>query len=168
MLQRIAIAFRCGSDQIFCVMLVRDLERVHGSNRADFQGVNSVDHVIDGTRGRGEVKNVIYFSAFKLTIDIELQKFKVPFAPQVLDIGKTAGEQVVHGNHRISFSQQRIAQMRAEKAGASRDQGPWPHDRLLLLSGGSTAAGGTGSGMAEGDRKSTRLNSSHGSISYAV
>src|SRR5699024_12224313 len=39
---------------------------------------------------------------------------------------------------------------------------------LLLRLGGARGAGDDGAGVAHGDRKSTRLNSSHVSISYAV
>src|ERR1035437_10574355 len=46
------------------------------------------------------------------------------------------------------------------------------HDALPICSGGSGATGGNssfyGGTTAYGDRKSTRLNSSHANISYAV
>ena len=77
---------------------MRDVESIHCPQRTDFQSVNSVDHVIHRARGRGEVENVIHFSALELAIDVELQELKLTFAPQVLNVGKTSGEQVVHGD----------------------------------------------------------------------
>src|SRR5580704_13357038 len=96
---------------------------MHGAEGADFEGLNAVLHVIHWTRGAGEVKNVIYFSAVEGLVDIELAKLEAGVVAQVVEVGGASGEQIVGDDDRVAFGQQRITKMRAEEAGSSGDQG---------------------------------------------
>ena len=74
------------------MIFLRDLKRVQRSQRTNFQRFNSVDHIVDRARGRGEVENVIYFATFERAVNVELEKLKIPFAAKVLDVRLPASQ----------------------------------------------------------------------------
>jgi hypothetical protein len=49
-------------------------------------------------------------------------ELEVLLAEQVLDVGQVAGHEVVHGNDMVPFGQEPVAEVRAEEAGAARNQ----------------------------------------------
>src|SRR5947208_628488 len=83
MLQRIAITFRCGSKQIFRVILKRYVKRAECSQRSGFESFDSMNGVVHWTRRAGEVKYVIDFSAIARLVDVNLAKFKPAFVLQM-------------------------------------------------------------------------------------
>jgi hypothetical protein len=96
------------------------------------------------------VKNVIHLSALERTVDIKLEKFEVPLPSLVLDIRYATGEQVVDGNHRVTFRDQSVAKMRAQKAGTTGDQCARSHERVLFFTFGTEVAELLGSGLIAG------------------
>ena len=62
MLQRIAIALGGRSQQKFRMVLLRQLQAIHGAHRADPQGFDRMFEIIDRAGGRGEMKHVIYLA----------------------------------------------------------------------------------------------------------
>src|SRR5262249_18545509 len=117
------------------------------SERADFQCLNAVDHVVHRAGGGGEMENVTDFAAIEVTVDIELEKFKMTLAAQMLNIRQAAGQKIVDGNDRVAVRQQGIAEMRTEEPGASGDQYARSHERVLLLTFGACIEGPVGSGL---------------------
>lgn len=82
-------------------------------------------HVIDGTGGASEVKNVIDLSAVEGKVDIELAELEAGIVAQVIEIGGASGEQIVDDDDRVTFCKECITEMRSEEAGTSSDQGAW-------------------------------------------
>src|SRR5438445_4279277 len=141
MLQRIAITFRCRRKQIFRVILERYIKRVECSQRSGFESFDSMNGVVHRTRRAGEVKYVIDSSAIERLVDVKLAKFKPAFVAQMLEIGLPAGQQVINGDNRVTFTQKRITQMGAEESRSAGDQGTWlAHHRLSFLAGVAAAA----------------------------
>ena len=86
MLEWIAVTLRSRSEQVLGVVLARNIECAHGTEGADLQRVNSMDHVVHGTSRRGKMENVIDIAAVNFAVDIELQEFKLAFAAKMLDV----------------------------------------------------------------------------------
>src|SRR3989440_3504680 len=79
-------------------------------------------HVVDRTRRRGEVEDIVHGTAVVWVCDVQLQKFKPRFILQMSDVGPSAGDQIVHTNYAMAFAQKSVAEMGAQKSGAAGDQ----------------------------------------------
>ena len=60
---------------------------------------------------------------------------EMPMVHEVRDVVPAAGEVVVDAEDVVSFLQQPLAKMRAEKTGTSRDQNPFLQLNLLACGG---------------------------------
>src|SRR6266436_6688552 len=146
MLQGIAVTFRGGRDEVFGAILARDIEGVKGAQRPDFKRGDSVQGIVHGTGGAGEVEHVIHRPAVKALIDINLLKFKARVVAQMIEIGQFSGQQVIDGDDGIAFAEQSVAQVRAQKSGSASYQGARLVHDFLILPGAASApsAGVTG------------------------
>lgn len=54
--------------------------------------------------------------------DIMVVVLEILFFEQVLDIVEAAGEQVVHADDPVAFSEKAVAQVRTDKAGGAGDE----------------------------------------------
>src|SRR5215469_2619673 len=96
------------------------------------------------------MENVVDLAAVERPVDIQLLKFEITFSAQVLDVRRAPGEEIVHGDDRVAFRQQRVAQVRAEEPGATGDQRARSHGKDFFLAVEGTVAGTMGSGLADG------------------
>src|SRR6266478_182562 len=121
-------------------------ERVKGAQRPDFTRGDSVQCIVHGTGGGGEVEHVIHRPAVKALIDINLLKFKARVVAQMIEIGQFSGQQVIDGDDGIAFAEQSVAQVRAQKSGSASYQGARLVHDFLILPGAASApsAGVTG------------------------
>ena len=122
MLQRIAVAFRGGRRQIFRPVFTSHIQSMKRTPRSHLQGFDSMFGVIDRAGGASKMKYIIHLAAIEWLINVDLLKFKSRVSTQVIDVGKTSGEQIIDGDNRVAFGQQCIAQMRAQKTGCPGDQ----------------------------------------------
>ena len=104
--------------------------------------------IVHGTGGAGKVKNVIHFPAVKRLINVDLPKFKASFVAEMIEIGLSARQKVIHRSYGIAFRQQGIAEMRAQEAGPASDQGALCAHDLSSFLDGVAASAGPASGMA--------------------
>ncbi len=62
------------------------------------------------------MEDVVYRATLDAIADVPLDKLETRHAAQMFDVRNPPGEQVIESHDRISFTQQRIAQMRSQKA----------------------------------------------------
>src|SRR6185437_4037833 len=105
MLERIAVTLRCRGDKILGLVFLCDFQGMQGSQSADFQGFDSMDHVIHRAGRRSKVENIIDLGALERAIYIKLEKFEISFAAERFDVGETAGEKIINRNNRIAVSE---------------------------------------------------------------
>src|SRR6266850_4978710 len=81
--------------------------------------VSGIVHRAGWTR---KVKDVVDRATWDRGANVVLKKFEAGVIAQMLEVGKSSGEEIVGGHHRITFSQQSVAEMRSEEARSPRDQ----------------------------------------------
>jgi len=122
MLEWIAVTLGSGRDEILRTVFFRDFESVESSERSDLQSFDSVNGVVDGTGGTGEVEDKINFAGIEGLANVFFYKFESRLAAKVLQIGAAAGEQVIDDDYMPAFAEQGVAEMGSEKTGAAGDQ----------------------------------------------
>ncbi len=100
---------------------MRDIERVKGSERADFERGDAVHAVVNRAGRAGKVKDVVDFAHVERLANIFLDKFETRIVAQVLEVGAASGEQIVDDDHAPAFAEQGVAQMRSQETGAAGD-----------------------------------------------
>src|SRR5438445_13874254 len=89
----------------------------------DLERLNRFFQVIDGAGRRGEMQNVIERTLDVDVIgDIVLDEAESAPAQQVLDVGGTSGDEIIHADDFMTALQEQFAEMGAEKAGPACDQ----------------------------------------------
>ena len=61
------------------------------------------------------MENVVDFAAIKGLTDVLLEKFEARFVAEMSNVLRSSRQQVVDAHYRMTFAQQRIAQMRSDK-----------------------------------------------------
>ena len=87
------------------MILLCQLQAIHGAHRSDPQGFDRVFEIIDRARGRGEMKHIIYLAEIERPSHILLAKLEARLIAQMRDVLHAAGEQIVGTNHRIALRQ---------------------------------------------------------------
>ena len=126
--ERIAVAFRSRGQEERRLLGFGEAERVVRAERADFQRRDRQLEIIDRAGRRGEMEDVIDFSSGRKMIvrDVVLDEGEILVAGEVLDVLEVAGDEIVDRDDAMTFREQPVGQMRAEKSGAAGD------DRNLL------------------------------------
>src|ERR1700690_4335010 len=93
---------------------------------------------------------VIPLPAIEWLIDVGLLKIEACVAAEGVEIGQPSSQQIVDGNHRITFGQQCVTQMRTQETGPAGNQRAQVAHELLAFLGGLPAAIGGVSGVAAG------------------
>src|SRR5579872_5046180 len=87
-----------------------------------FCRLHGVMLVVNWGSGTSEIVNFVYFNVERER-DVVTQKFESRICVQMLDIAFGTGEQIVDAHDFMSQREKSIDEMRAEKAGASGNQG---------------------------------------------
>src|SRR5689334_14074151 len=88
------------------------------------------------------MKHVIHLATIEGLVDIDLPEFKSRIATQVIDVGKTASQQIIDSDDGISRGEQGVTEMRTEEAGSAGDEGArFAHEWLAFLGGAPVASG---------------------------
>ncbi len=72
--------------------------------------------VVNRAGGRSQVENIVNFAEIEGLADILLHKFEARVIIQMLNIRPTSSQQIVGTHDGMALRQQRVAQMRANKA----------------------------------------------------
>ena len=100
-------------------MVLGQAERVVRAVRADLQRVQRQPQVVDRRRGRREVVDEVDRLVDEVGLDdvgVDVDELR---NPDVLDVRERPGLQVVDADHAMTPTQQLVAQMRPEEAGAA-------------------------------------------------
>ena len=128
--ERIAVAFGGGGEEERRLLRLRQAKRVMRAERADFQRRDRQFEIINRAGGRGEMEDVIDLIGHEQILGHVLLDESVIFVPgEVLDVREVPGDEIVDRDHAMTFREQPVGQMRAEKPGAAG------HDSDGLLAG---------------------------------
>ena len=99
------------------------LDGLESAVGADAQGGDSVPGVVDGAGGTGEVEDEVDLAVVGGLANIFFDKLEARIVAQMRDVGEVAGDQIVGGENAITFGEQAVTEMRAEKSGSAGDEG---------------------------------------------
>ena len=121
--QRVAIDFGGRGEQEGRLLGARQAEAVVGAQRAHLERLDRQLEIVDRARRRCEVQHVVdRLGEEERLADVVLDEGEVLATAQMLDVAQAAGDQVVDADDAAALLEQAFTQMRAEKAGAARDQ----------------------------------------------
>ncbi len=111
--QRIAVAFRRRCENERSPFVLRQTERVVCSERADLQSRDRQFQIIDWTRRRREVKNVInfVFGQKNEVRNVVLDEAKIRIAGEMTNVGRIAGDEIVDRDDAMPLAQESVNQM---------------------------------------------------------
>src|SRR5215469_2498028 len=101
--------------QVAGAVSLRNLQRVQRSGGAHPQRLDAQPHVVDRTRRRSKVEDVVHLTYIKRLTDIDLLEAKLRFVLEMPQVREVSGPKIVDADDFTSLRQQRIAQMRAQK-----------------------------------------------------
>ena len=106
-------------------------EGVDGPHDARLDGLDGVVLVMDGRGRTGEVVDLVDLQVDGVD-DVVADELEAPMPQEVAYVVLAAREEVVEAQDVVTFRDQAVAQMGAEKTGPPRDEDPL-HDRPLIF-----------------------------------
>ena len=106
-------------------MLLGESERVVGSVGADLQRVQRQPQIVDRRRGRGEVVDEVDGLIDEIRLDDVDVQVDERVAANVGDVRERSRLEVVDADHAVAAGEQFVAEVRAEKSGATGDEACW-------------------------------------------
>lgn len=90
-------------------------EHVDGAMHAGLGGLHRIELVVNGRGWAGQVVDFVHFKVQRKS-DVVADDFKAWIAKQVRDVLLGAGEEIVHADDLVSFTEKPFAKVRSEKA----------------------------------------------------
>jgi hypothetical protein len=103
-------------------MFFGKLKGVPRAFRSDTKGLDTDPHVVNRTGRRGEIENKIDRAEVEGLTDIVLDQLKSGLIRKVFEVGGSTGAEVVDSEDAMAFCEERIAEMRSQKACCAGDQ----------------------------------------------
>ena len=120
--ERIAVAFRGRGDKKRRALGLGEAERIVGAERADLERLDGQLQIIDGAGGRREVEDDVHLAGdVEVLGDVLLDEAVVRITLQVVEVGRVAGDEVVHADDAESFRQKTVGEMAAQESGSAGD-----------------------------------------------
>src|SRR6266851_4934071 len=124
--ERIAVDLGGRSEQEGRAFRTSKTEHVHGPDCADLQGVAGVRVILRRRGRRREVEDVAHVSFDVDTlVDVRLAELEIGILDECAHVVEGASDEVVERQHAQTPRQQGLAKVRADEAGATRDDRPF-------------------------------------------
>lgn len=120
----IAIDFRSAREQETRLCTLCETERVEGAEKVGLDGLDLVGLVRNRTCRAGEMVDLVHFDDERLD-DVVTDELKIGMPDPLGEVVLLAGEKVVEDEHFVTHEHEAIHQMRADEAGASRNENPF-------------------------------------------
>jgi hypothetical protein len=117
--QRIAVTFRSGSEEEFRAFVLRQSERIMGSQRSDLQCRNWMFEIVDGTCRRRKLEHKVHGARNKNEFrNVVPDKSKVRISSKMFDVVRRSGNEIINCDDAKPFAQQTIAEVRTQESRA--------------------------------------------------
>src|SRR5579875_68303 len=127
----VAIALRRRGVQKTSMVLACQIKHIDCASRANQQGLDTQPTIVDRAGRRSEVEDVIDPARVKRCGNVLLDELEPSFSREMVDVVPVSGREVVDADHMMSFGEEGVTEMRAEKPCCSRDKNRFGRHQLL-------------------------------------
>jgi hypothetical protein len=117
--ERVAVALRGGGVEKTGVVPGCDFEGFLSTRGAYAQSLDAEAEIFRGAGGRSEIEYVVHRAGIEGLADVFLRKFEARLMGKVGQVFSVAGREVVNAENGVSFGQESIGEVGAEKSGSA-------------------------------------------------